>query len=95
MVLPVKRNERLANVPDIHVFYDPFFLYHCNNKFVSSFEKKKICNQEILKLLAIVSDIRDGKKHGKGTMFDSTAGKSRSGERKDDKPYGRQVIVNY
>ena len=35
------------------------------------------------------------KKHGKGTMFDSTAGKSRSGEWKDDKPYGRQVIVNY
>jgi len=34
-------------------------------------------------------------RHGKGTMFDSTTGESKSGKWKDDKPYGRQVIVNY
>ena len=42
------------------------------------------------------SDEYEGeKKHGKGTMFDSTTGESKSGKWKDDKPYGRQVIVNY
>jgi len=34
-------------------------------------------------------------RHGKGTMFDYTTGESKSGKWKDDKPYGRQVIVNY
>ena len=38
---------------------------------------------------------KDGMRHGKGTMFDSTTGESKSGKWKDDKPYGRQVIVNY
>ena len=42
-----------------------------------------------------VGEWKDGMRHGKGTMFDSTTGESKSGKWKDDKPYGRQVIVNY
>ena len=42
-----------------------------------------------------VGGYKDGGRHGKGTMFDSTTGESQSGKWKDDKPYGRQVIVNY
>ena len=35
---------------DLYVFCNPFYLHHYDNKFVSSFEKKKICNQEMKKL---------------------------------------------
>ena len=42
-----------------------------------------------------IGEYKDGKRHGKGTTFDPTTGKSTSGKWKDGKPIGRQTVINY